>query len=131
MVSVRAMAKRGRTGAGRGVALAAAAALVALGGAAAPASAASAVKSNDAKTTTPIKHVVVIFGENESFDHYFATYPKAANTDGTTFVASPKTPKVNNLANAKLLTKNPNQYLPKRLSPSQALTCSQNHSYGP
>src|SRR5262245_2618890 len=37
------------------------------------------------RTTTPIKHVVVIFDENISFDHYFGTYPKAANTDGTTF----------------------------------------------
>ena len=25
---------------------------------------------------TPIKHVVVIFQENVSFDHYFATYPQ-------------------------------------------------------
>ena len=25
----------------------------------------------DAPTQTPIKHVVVIFGENISFDHYF------------------------------------------------------------
>jgi phospholipase C len=34
-------------------------------------------------TTTPIKHVVVIFDENVSFDHYFGTYPNATNTDGT------------------------------------------------
>ena len=39
------------------------------------------------RTATPIKHVVVIFDENESFDHYFGTYPYAANTDGTPFVA--------------------------------------------
>jgi phospholipase C len=26
-----------------------------------------------------IKHVVVIFDENISFDHYFGTYPNAAN----------------------------------------------------
>ena len=39
-------------------------------------------------TATPIKHVVVIFNENVSFDHYFATYPNAANTDGTRFTAS-------------------------------------------
>ncbi len=25
-------------------------------------------------TTTPIKHVIVIIGENRSFDHIFATY---------------------------------------------------------
>jgi len=24
---------------------------------------------------TPVKHLVVIFDENVSFDHYFATYP--------------------------------------------------------
>jgi phospholipase C len=39
-------------------------------------------------TATPIKHVVVIFDENESFDHYFGTYPYAANTDGTPFRTS-------------------------------------------
>ena len=45
-----------------------------------------------------IKHLVVIFQENVSFDHYFATYPNAANTDGTTFYAAPGTYSVNNLA---------------------------------
>ena len=39
------------------------------------------------RTATPIKHVVVIFQENVSFDHYFGTYPKAANTDGQRFKA--------------------------------------------
>lgn len=34
--------------------------------------------SSGFSTTTPIKHVVVIFQENVSFDHYFATYPVAA-----------------------------------------------------
>jgi phospholipase C len=29
---------------------------------------------NDNRTTTPIKHVVIIVGENRSFDHVFATY---------------------------------------------------------
>jgi phospholipase C len=50
-------------------------------------------------TATPIKHVVVIFQENVSFDHYFGTYPKAQNNSGETpFFASPRTPKsVNNL----------------------------------
>ena len=33
-------------------------------------------------TSTPIKHVVVIFGENISFDHYFGTYPNAENPSG-------------------------------------------------
>src|ERR1700754_1453990 len=123
MFSTRAVKRPGRKTAGRAMALVAASAAVTLGGSVAPASAASGAADNSGNTTTPIKHVVVIFGENESFDHYFATYPNAANTDGTTFVPSSKTPKVDNLASAKLLKKNPNQYAPQRLSPSQALTC--------
>ncbi|MEU6351895.1 alkaline phosphatase family protein [Streptomyces sp. NPDC047072] len=110
-------------------ALAGAAALTVLGGAAPAGAAGPAALSS---TATPIKHVVVLFDENISFDHYFATYPKAANTDGTKFTASKKTPKdVDTLAHAGLLTKNPNQYTPKRLSAAQAMTCDQNHSYGP
>ena len=45
-----------------------------------------------ARARTPIQHVVVIFDENVSFDHYFGTYPKAANTDGTPFDAARHTP---------------------------------------
>ena len=48
-------------------------------------------------TTTPIKHVVVLFDENVSFDHYFGTYPFATNTDGTAFQAKRGTPTVNGL----------------------------------
>ncbi|MFG2887094.1 phospholipase C [Streptomyces sp. NPDC048297] len=111
-------------------ALAGAAALTVLGGAA-PTWAAPAGAHGHSTTATPIKHVVVLFDENVSFDHYFATYPKAANTDGTKFKASSRTPKdIDTLAHAGLLTKNPNQYAPKRLTPSQALTCDQNHNYG-
>ncbi|WP_290056651.1 phospholipase C [Amycolatopsis solani] len=80
-------------------------------------------------TATPIKHVVVIFGENIAFDHYFGTYPNAANTDGTPFQAAHGTPKVNGL-DKKLLTDNPNAYNPKRLTHEQAMTCDQNHNYG-
>ena len=44
-------------------------------------------------TATPIKHLVVIFQENVSFDHYFATYPKAANVAGEPeFKAADNTP---------------------------------------
>jgi len=80
-------------------------------------------------TATPIKHLVVIFDENVSFDHYFGTYPNAANTDGTKFTAAKHTPKVDGLT-TKLLTKNPNLYNPNRLTPAQALTCDQDHGYG-
>src|SRR5260370_13249140 len=33
-------------------------------------------------TATPIQHLVVIFQENVSFDHYFGTYPNATNPAG-------------------------------------------------
>ncbi len=49
------------------------------------------------ETATPIRHLVVIFQENVSFDHYFGTYPYAANTDGSTFGAKRGTPTVNGL----------------------------------
>src|ERR1700691_3746018 len=56
----------------------------------------------------PIRHLVVIFGENISFDHYFGTYPNATNPSGEPrFQALPGTPTVNGLA-AALLTNNPN-----------------------
>jgi phospholipase C len=50
-----------------------------LGGALA--STAQAQTDNDNKTTSPIKHVIVIIGENRSYDHIFATYvPKSGQT---------------------------------------------------
>ncbi len=56
-------------------------------------------RDDHSPTATPIKHVVVIFQENVSFDHYFGTYPNALNLSGETkFMASPRTPKVNSLA---------------------------------
>jgi phospholipase C len=42
-----------------------------------------ATRPNDGpQTATPIKHLVVIFPESISFDHYFGTYPEAANPPG-------------------------------------------------
>jgi len=81
-----------------------------------------------ARALTPIQHLVVIFDENISFDHYFGTYPKAANTDGTTFHAAIRTPAVNGLSH-QLLTRNPNSYNPALLTHEQALTCDQDHGY--
>ena len=99
-----------------------------------------AVSPQDAlPTATPIKHVVVIFGENESFDHYFGTYPNATNPPGEpAFTAAPNTPSVNGFT-ADLLNNNPNlnpangtgAANPFRLDRSQAHTSSQNHAYGP
>ena len=97
-----------------------------------PSPASAAVVPNHSNiTTSPIKHLVVIFDENVSYDHYFGTYPEAANTDGTRFTAIRHTPKNNNLITSGALTSNGNLYNPTRLTPAQALTCSQNHNYGP
>jgi phospholipase C len=80
-------------------------------------------------TITPIHHLVIIFQENASFDHYFATYPKAMNgANGSKFIAYFNTPKVNGL-NESLLNENPNSVNPFRLDPSQAVTCDMNHGY--
>jgi phospholipase C len=85
--------------------------------------------SGSEPSTTPIKHLVVIFQENESFDHYFATYPNATNPPGEpTFLAKPGTPSVNGLGTA-LLTANPNSANPKRLDRGEALTCDMDHGY--
>jgi phospholipase C len=88
-------------------------------------------------TETPIKHLVVIFQENISFDHYFGTYPHAANTNGQPFTALPGTPRVNGLQSpapggGTLLTNNPNGANPLRYSPTNVndlLTCDQDHNY--
>ena len=74
--------------------------------------------------------MVVIFQENVSFDHYFGTYPNAANTDGQPFTAAKGTPSVNGLT-PELLNHNPNEANPQRLTPSEALTCDQDHDYTP
>jgi phospholipase C len=90
-------------------------------------------------TATPIKHLVVIFGENVSFDHYFGTYPNALNPPGEpSFIARPDTPGVNGLTRT-LREHNPN-FLnvkvnredaanPFRLSRSEAATADQDHDY--
>jgi phospholipase C len=89
----------------------------------------------DPATATPIKHLVVIFGENISFDHYFATYPNATNPAGEpAFTALAGTPTPNNLQSAGLLSpSNPNSAQPFRFDRTShdVMTCSQNHSYNP
>ena len=108
-------------------------------GAVAPARISGRSAQDVAPTTTPIKHLVIIFNENVSFDHYFATYPNASNLLGEpAFTAAHATPSVNNLANAHLLSGNPNftntangadAAEPFRLDRTQANTADQNHAY--
>jgi len=96
---------------------------------------------HDSSTATPIKHVVVIFGENISFDHYFGTYPNALNPrNEPRFIAAPDTPAVNGYTDGLLFT-NPNSLNksgnaggasnPFRLDRSQAATADQDHDYTP
>jgi phospholipase C len=105
-------------------------------------------------TATKIKHLVVIFNENNSFDHYWGTYPTAQNNSGEPYwAAAPNTPVPNNLiqplnvqagfapiTGVNLLTNNPtvansangsSNINPVRLAPTYAETSSQNHSYSP
>ena len=126
--------------------------IVAAAGAATLASTTRAgVETRLSATRTPIQHLVVIFQENVSFDHYFGTYPNAANTDGSPFVAAPHTPAVDGLTPATspslppslrhgsdLTATNPNSSLPIRLDTSAngpsgngngELTCDQDHNY--
>ena len=121
-------------------------------------SALTTVPAPTSPTITPttsdkvIKHVVVIFDENISFDHYFGTYPNAANTDGVPFTAATGTTIPDNyISNPSLLTANPNLNTknqvssttngvtsiisspanPFRLSADQAGTGDQDHAYTP
>jgi len=81
------------------------------------------------KTATPIKHLVVIFDENNSFDHYFGTYPNATNPPGEPqFHPDPDTPGVNGFTVA-LAQHNLNAINPFRLDPSQAATCDNDNHY--
>jgi len=104
-------------------------------------------------TATPIKHLVVIYGENESFDHYFGTYPQSANPAGEptqNWVPPSNVANVNGyLRNRSLVTANPNLtnaanlavasaknfpaslMFPFRLDRAQFNTSDQNHAYTP
>ena len=116
----------------KAMAIATAAALTLL-----PVTPAVAGDSKNGDTLTPIKHLVIIFQENVSFDHYFGTYPNATNPAGEpAFHAKANTPTVNGLSPA-LLSKNPNLNPanlagvanPFRLDRSQAVTRDQGHGY--
>ena len=77
----------------------------------------AAVNPNKLKTKYPIKHLVVIFDENELFDHYFGTYPNALNPEGEPLFEPPKNTQrdINNLLSSPtLLDSNPNLNSAKR-----------------
>jgi len=91
-------------------------------------------------TKYPIKHLVIVFNENRSFDHYFGTYPNALNPEGEPVFEPLKNTQrdINNLlSNPALLNSNPNLNSangagasnPFRLDRTQANTADQNHNY--
>jgi phospholipase C len=100
----------------------------------------AAVDPNTLKTKYPIKHLVVIFNENRSFDHYFATYPNALNPEGEPLFEPARNTQrdINNLLSSPaLLENNPNLNAangtvasnPFRLDRTQANTADQSHNY--
>src|SRR5580698_3504541 len=114
-----------------------------------------AVTANTLPTKTPIKHLVVVFNENRSFDHYFGTYPNALNPEGEPLFEPAKNTQrdINNLLSSPtLLDNNPNANPnvvpsngatvtqptngtnaanPFRIDRTQADTAGQNHAYTP
>jgi phospholipase C len=86
--------------------------------------------SNNQTTTTPIKHLIVLFQENVAFDHYFGTYPYSKNPLAEpAFFPLPNTPSVNNLLSAGLISNNTNLVNPFRIDRSVSVTNDNNHSY--
>ena len=116
---------------------------------------ATTVTADTLKTKTPIKHLVVVFNENRSFDHYFGTYPNALNPEGEPLFEPAKNTQrdINNLLSSPtLLDNNPNANPnvvpsngatvtqpsnglnaanPFRIDRTQADTAGQNHAYTP
>ena len=99
-----------------------------------------AVNPDSLPTKYPIKHLVVVFNENRSFDHYFGTYPNALNPEGEPVFEPLKNTQrdINNLLSSPaLLNNNPNLNSangsvaadPFRLDRTQANTADQNHNY--
>ena len=90
----------------------------------------AAAPNKGPETTTPIRHLVVLYQENVSFDHYFATYPHALNPPGEPgFDPRPDTPSVNGLDASLLAPNNPNSVQPFRLDRSRFETADQDHNY--
>ncbi len=97
----------------------------------------AAIWATSPAPTTPIKYVVVIFDENNSFDHYFGTYPNvlypsgvagtAANPYGESpFVPLPNTPSINGLT---AVLNGLSSAAPFRLDRAQETTCDNDNHY--
>lgn len=94
-------------------------------------------RGSDSTPTTPIKYIVVIFDENNSFDHYFGAYPNALYPAGvpatsqnpygeSPFSPLPNTPSINGLT--PVLNKL-SSTAPFRLDRAQETTCDNDNHY--
>ena len=78
------------------------------------AEAATTSATTSSATTMLIKHLVIIFQENIPFDHYFGTYPHAANPSGQPNfrqLSNDTSADINNLIISGRLLDNPNQVI--------------------
>ena len=84
-------------------------------------------------TSTPIKHLVVIFQENVSFDHYFGTYPqRRQHRRPAVHAAAGHTRRSTGSRTALLHRTTPTATNPRRYDPANindVLTCDQDHNY--
>ena len=86
-----------------------------------------------------INHLVLLFNENLSFDHYFATYPKRPIRQAKCLQASRRHAEGEQPRRCRAADQQPNFTKrptaratdPFRLDRSQAATAEQNHSYTP
>ncbi|MDB5052293.1 MAG: hypothetical protein JWM44_343 [Bacilli bacterium] len=84
-----------------------------------------AANATDQTTTTPIKHTIIIYQENRSYDSYFGTYPNAPG-----FNALPGTPKAEGIpAGSYNLDENGNKVAPFLFDPNQLTTEDVDHNF--
>ena len=107
---------------------------------ASPGSPTASTGNGRSSTATPIKHLVVIFDENVSFDHYFGTYPYAKPTPRVSRCSPPFPAHPPSTASTPAHRGRPAR--PDRCSPitptrrtrsgsaaTQPMTCDQDHGY--
>lgn len=94
---------------------------------------AAVIGPNDGKTTTPIKHVIVIVGENRTFDHLFGTYvPPSGSVDnllskGIVNADGTPGPKYNLARQFKAFDTKTFEIAPRAKQPYDSFTTTQNN----
>ena len=79
---------------------------------------------------SPIKHLVVIFQENHSFDVYFAHLSGGRQSARTSRVSTRGRARRRSTGSRRpLIERNPNSSKPFRIDRTQSYTCDQDHEY--